>query len=233
MNLTPEKLREITDRASEAALNKLNETQSVAVMGIGIAKDKAFFEQDRPAREEFTRSVVEQVEVEGEKDETISILTEKLRIERAYNDDKDVARLKDQNANEFIRLNHYLPVNRNGGIAIVDHAINTILELQAQLAAHSWVPVAERRPTREDADAEGYIEGFNGKTRFWMPWNGDFTQVSHWRAANLPKMPRPSKEESERREFEAAWDKLPDSIGTPKEFAFKIWQAARAGKETP
>jgi hypothetical protein len=66
-----------------------------------------------------------------------------------------------------------------------------------------WIKYSERRPTKEDADAGGYLLASNGQTIWMRVWNTTASQASvYWRPFPPLPAPEPSEVEKARRAFE-------------------------------
>lgn len=114
--------------------------------------------------------------------------------------------------------------------------------LHAEVAAlkaslPEWIPVAERRPTVDDADNYDYVlwltKGVIGHQKWNMAPKDDF-QPTHWMSLDsvvkLPKRPAPTPEEIEQKALDAAWE---ETCGTKyRHDGFDLfeagWKAARA-----
>ena len=95
----------------------------------------------------------------------------------------------------------------------------------------SWRPVSVK-PTKEDADLRGYVEGFFGDQKLthvgidsW-PWTNP--NLTYWRPFCPP--PAHTPEEAERERFEKWWNSS-ENFSASKPVAWHVWQAARAAKE--
>lgn len=105
-------------------------------------------------------------------------------------------------------------------------------ELQTKLAAAEkrvaeleWRQVSVK-PTREDADASGYVVAIIEGHYSMEQWDDVGRPFNYWRPAALPKQTTP--EEKSRAEFEAWWWKENEpSPDSSKAEAWKGWQAAR------
>ena len=72
-----------------------------------------------------------------------------------------------------------------------------------------WIPLSERRPTKEDADECDCVSAFSDRREVWhIKWDKLHNyKITHWKRTNLPPPKEPTSEEIEAKEIEAAWDK--------------------------
>lgn len=116
---------------------------------------------------------------------------------------------------------------------IKSHLTAELAKRDERLAALEWRPVSVN-PTREDADGNRNVIGWNGFNACFQHVDWKFgSNVTHWLRVSPP--PAPTPEEIERREFEemiAACVPGGQSCD-PQSVAdnLRAWKAARAAKE--
>ena len=66
----------------------------------------------------------------------------------------ELEKLKNEHTMEFIQLNHALPISRDGGLKIIDHAIATVNDLTAEVAKH------DEEITRLTAEVQSLNESY-------------------------------------------------------------------------
>lgn len=223
-------------------------------------------------------------------------IAEAVRAESA----EEIEKLKNANALEFISLNRSLPINRDGSVKIIDHAIATLEELTAKRdealkSRDEWkgrhdsiVRQADKAVEDRDGkiatlraenakqaeeiarlgslatDQAGRLASIkwmdasvtpecrdypivqdNGQQKMVVESGSSLCLINAKRWVSIPKMPAPTKEESQREAFEAAYQtKWPCFGGGPfervgsgqylsskVEECWQMWQAALASKE--
>jgi len=115
--------------------------------------------------------------------------TEGIRAVREAMDkeyEAELEKLKNEHTMEFIQLNHALPISRDGGLKIIDHAIATVNDLTAEVAKH------DEEITRLTAIIEQAIEMVNtpGTTKDNLPKaiNAKIMQRDEFHDATLKKL---------------------------------------------
>ena len=99
---------------------------------------------------------------------------------------------------------------------------------EAKAAQLEWVPYSERKPTKEDADADDCVIAFDSSDASFIPWRFDAKPnrcLTHWRSF-VP----PAPIDIDRVEFEKWWTTSGFEQITSAETAFQSWKAARRTK---
>lgn len=175
-----ENLREITDKASEAANKEnLEHGDGTGVMVIRQSEYK-YWEKDRTAREAMIRSGIEQWEAEIEKIRRTNVnfttAIESLRKELDF-----------------------MATSRNKYRLDAEELQTKLTAAEKRVAELEWRPVSVK-PTREDADASGYVVAIIEGHYSMEQWDDVGRPFNYWRPAALPKQTTP--EEKSRAEFE-------------------------------
>jgi hypothetical protein len=134
-------------------------------------------------------------------------------------------------------------MNANWSVELMNKAESKLAAAEKRLAELEWRSMSVK-PTRDDGDVNGNVEAITPEGRIMLrmfsswPWDLNHTtayKVTHWRPFALPK--RPTAEEIERAEFEAAFPNLLKALTPSGMYASKksqaMWESwqARASEE--